>query len=151
ALLAAPTLVASWYGMNFHYMPELGRPYAYPVLIVATLAVCGGLYVALKRAKWLLGGFQSFPSSIAVLLRRPIRSVQPAHAATSTAGPARPRSAAGIAPAPSSTSACRTGSPVADRACARIRPRIGSTRTSARTIPIRRSDDAAWPNRSRVR
>lgn len=53
ALLAAPTLVASWYGMNFHYMPELGRPYAYPVLIAATLAVCGGLYVALKRAKWL--------------------------------------------------------------------------------------------------
>ncbi|MGH8212850.1 MAG: magnesium/cobalt transporter CorA [Rhodanobacteraceae bacterium] len=53
ALLAAPTLLASWYGMNFHNMPELGRPYAYPVLIVVTLAVCGGLYLALKRAKWL--------------------------------------------------------------------------------------------------
>ena len=53
ALLAAPTLLASWYGMNFHRMPELDKPYAYPVLIVATLTVCGSLYLALKRAKWL--------------------------------------------------------------------------------------------------
>ena len=26
ALLAAPTLIASWYGMNFRHMPELDSP-----------------------------------------------------------------------------------------------------------------------------
>jgi magnesium transporter len=53
ALLAAPTLIASWYGMNFHHMPELDKPYAYPVLITLTLGVCVGLFVLLRRAKWL--------------------------------------------------------------------------------------------------
>ncbi|HET7161530.1 MAG TPA: magnesium and cobalt transport protein CorA [Rhodanobacteraceae bacterium] len=53
ALLAAPTLLASWYGMNFHDMPELAKPLAYPVIICITIAVCVTLYVVLKRAKWL--------------------------------------------------------------------------------------------------
>lgn len=53
ALLAAPTLLASWYGMNFHGMPELTEPYAYPVIIAITVVVCGSLYIGLKRAKWL--------------------------------------------------------------------------------------------------
>jgi len=53
ALLAAPTLIASWYGMNFHHMPELDQPYAYPVLIVVTVSICVGLFVLLRRAKWL--------------------------------------------------------------------------------------------------
>jgi len=52
ALLAAPTLLASWYGMNFHDMPELANRYAYPVIITITVGVCVTLYVALKRAKW---------------------------------------------------------------------------------------------------
>ncbi|HXE67680.1 MAG TPA: magnesium/cobalt transporter CorA [Rhodanobacteraceae bacterium] len=53
ALLAAPTLLASWYGMNFHDMPELAKPYAYPIIISITIVVCVSLYVVLKRAKWL--------------------------------------------------------------------------------------------------
>lgn len=53
ALLAAPTLIASWYGMNFHDMPELSARWSYPSLIVLTLGVCGVLYAVLKRAKWL--------------------------------------------------------------------------------------------------
>ncbi len=53
ALLAAPTLIASWYGMNFRDMPELDRSGAYPTLIGLTLAICGVLYLILKRAKWL--------------------------------------------------------------------------------------------------
>ena len=53
ALLAAPTLLASWYGMNFHDMPELTSRYAYPAIIGATVAICMTLYVVLKRAKWL--------------------------------------------------------------------------------------------------
>ena len=53
ALLAAPTLIASWYGMNFRDMPELDRTGAYPTLIGVTLCICGVLYLVLKRAKWL--------------------------------------------------------------------------------------------------
>jgi magnesium transporter len=53
ALLAAPTLLASWYGMNFHDMPELAKPYAYPIIIGITIVVCISLFVVLKRAKWL--------------------------------------------------------------------------------------------------
>lgn len=53
ALLAAPTLMASWYGMNFRDMPELANRYAYPTIIGVTIAVCITLFVVLKRAKWL--------------------------------------------------------------------------------------------------
>src|SRR5438445_322207 len=52
-LLAAPTLIASWYGMNFKNMPELGHENGYFVLIGVTVAVCVGLYLLLRRAKWL--------------------------------------------------------------------------------------------------
>ena len=53
ALLAAPTLLASWYGMNFKAMPELDQPWAYPAMIVLTAGICGTLYWVLHRAKWL--------------------------------------------------------------------------------------------------
>ncbi|HVF35463.1 MAG TPA: magnesium and cobalt transport protein CorA [Candidatus Saccharimonadia bacterium] len=53
ALLAAPTLIASWYGMNFVHMPELAGKYSYVVLIGITVAVCAILFRVLKRAKWL--------------------------------------------------------------------------------------------------
>lgn len=53
ALLALPTLVASWYGMNFTHMPELARPYAYPVLIGVVLVACVLLYRYLKKVRWL--------------------------------------------------------------------------------------------------
>ncbi|MBN8727309.1 MAG: magnesium and cobalt transport protein CorA [Xanthomonadales bacterium] len=53
ALLAAPTLITSWYGMNFQDMPELARQGAYPSVIGLTLGVCVVLYFVLKRAKWL--------------------------------------------------------------------------------------------------
>jgi magnesium transporter len=53
ALLAAPTLIASWYGMNFHHMPELDKPYAYPLLITLTVGICVGLFWWLRRSKWL--------------------------------------------------------------------------------------------------
>ncbi len=51
-LIAAPTLVTSWYGMNFQHMPELDQPYAYPVVLGVTLSICVGLFVALRRARW---------------------------------------------------------------------------------------------------
>jgi magnesium transporter len=53
ALLAAPTLLTSWYGMNFKYMPELAGRYSYAVVLGATVAICGGLYLLLRRARWL--------------------------------------------------------------------------------------------------
>jgi len=53
ALLAAPTLIASWYGMNFERMPELQGRYSYPVLIAIVGVVCFVLYRAFKRARWL--------------------------------------------------------------------------------------------------
>jgi magnesium transporter len=53
ALLAAPTLIASWYGMNFEHMPELPGALSYYIVIGITLVVCVVLYVWLKRAKWL--------------------------------------------------------------------------------------------------
>jgi magnesium transporter len=53
AMLAAPTLLTSWYGMNFSHMPELGQPWAYPVIIGVVLCVVGSIYIGLKRAKWL--------------------------------------------------------------------------------------------------
>ncbi len=52
-LLAAPTLIASWYGMNFQGMPELHGRYSYPILIGVVALVCVGLYAYLKRIDWL--------------------------------------------------------------------------------------------------
>lgn len=53
ALLAVPTLVASWYGMNFEYQPEFQGRYAYPILIAVVAVVVTVLYRALKKARWL--------------------------------------------------------------------------------------------------
>ena len=53
ALLAAPTLVTSWYGMNFKHMPELGGRFAYPLLIAGVALACFGLYRLFKRSRWL--------------------------------------------------------------------------------------------------
>jgi len=53
ALLAAPTLITSWYGMNFHHMPELDKPWAYPAMIALMAGVVGSIYAGLKRARWL--------------------------------------------------------------------------------------------------
>lgn len=53
ALLALPTLVASWYGMNFTHMPELAGPYSYFILIGVLGLACGALFAVLKRARWI--------------------------------------------------------------------------------------------------
>lgn len=52
-LLAAPTLIASWYGMNFRNMPELHGRYSYYALIGVVLTVCLVLYRYLKKVRWL--------------------------------------------------------------------------------------------------
>ena len=53
AILAVPTMVAGIYGMNFHYMPELDWRYGYPLVLGATAAICGGLWLRFRRAGWL--------------------------------------------------------------------------------------------------
>lgn len=53
AMLAAPTLITSWYGMNFTHMPELAESWSYPLIIGVVACVVGGIYLGLKRAKWL--------------------------------------------------------------------------------------------------
>ena len=53
ALLAAPTLIASWYGMNFVHMPELAGKYSYAILIGVVAVVCIALYAYLKKVRWL--------------------------------------------------------------------------------------------------
>lgn len=53
ALLAAPTLIASWYGMNFVHMPELAGRWSYWALTGVVAVVCLVLYRMFKRARWL--------------------------------------------------------------------------------------------------
>ncbi len=52
-LLTAPTMIASWYGMNFHNMPELIAPHGYLDVFACTVSVCVGLYVLLRKTDWL--------------------------------------------------------------------------------------------------
>jgi magnesium transporter len=53
AILAVPTMIASFYGMNFRVMPELDWDYGYPTALTAMAIGCGVLYWRLKKAKWL--------------------------------------------------------------------------------------------------
>ncbi|HEY6117534.1 MAG TPA: magnesium and cobalt transport protein CorA [Candidatus Dormibacteraeota bacterium] len=53
AILFAPTLIASIYGMNFTTMPELHWAFGYPYALGLMGLTCGILYVLFKRADWL--------------------------------------------------------------------------------------------------
>ena len=53
AILFAPTLVGTIYGMNFEHMPEVGWAFGYPFAIALMAAVCVGLYVLFKRREWI--------------------------------------------------------------------------------------------------
>ncbi|MFI2184204.1 magnesium/cobalt transporter CorA [Streptomyces sioyaensis] len=53
AILFAPTLVGTIYGMNFRSMPELHWVFGYPFAIILMAAVCTGLYFIFKRRGWL--------------------------------------------------------------------------------------------------
>ena len=48
-----PTLVASIYGMNFQLMPELDKPWGYPVALVAMLVSAVVPYLYFRRKGWL--------------------------------------------------------------------------------------------------
>ena len=53
AILFAPTLVGTVYGMNFDYMPELHWTLGYPFALMLMLAVSVTLYAVFKRRRWL--------------------------------------------------------------------------------------------------
>jgi magnesium transporter len=52
-IIAVPTVIASIYGMNFRYMPELYWRFGYPVVVLIMVASCIVLYVVFKRFGWL--------------------------------------------------------------------------------------------------
>jgi magnesium transporter len=53
ALFMPPTLIASLYGMNFAYMPELAWQYGYPLALILMLASASGTYLFFKWKRWL--------------------------------------------------------------------------------------------------
>ncbi|HET6551106.1 MAG TPA: magnesium and cobalt transport protein CorA [Solirubrobacter sp.] len=53
AIITVPTFVASFYGMNFEHMPELGWHVGYPLVVLVMLALAVALYASFKRAHWL--------------------------------------------------------------------------------------------------
>ncbi|WP_327342867.1 magnesium and cobalt transport protein CorA [Streptomyces europaeiscabiei] len=53
AILFAPTLVGTIYGMNFKHMPELSWSFGYPFAIGLMGVVCVSLFLIFKRRDWL--------------------------------------------------------------------------------------------------
>jgi magnesium transporter len=53
AILFAPTLVGTAYGMNFDRMPELTWALGYPLALAMMAVVCVGLYGVFKHRDWL--------------------------------------------------------------------------------------------------
>jgi magnesium transporter len=53
AILFAPTLIGTVYGMNFARMPGLDSRYGFALSMGLMLATCGGLYLVFKRRDWL--------------------------------------------------------------------------------------------------
>lgn len=53
AILFAPTLVGTVYGMNFDHMPELHWAFGYPFALLLMVMVSVVLYLVFKKMKWL--------------------------------------------------------------------------------------------------
>ena len=53
AIIFAPTLIGTVYGMNFTYMPELDWPWGYPSALALMVGFGLTLYVIFKRRGWL--------------------------------------------------------------------------------------------------
>jgi magnesium transporter len=53
AVLLPLSVIAGIYGMNFEHMPELGRPWGYPVVLAAMAVVGLGMLGWFKRKGWL--------------------------------------------------------------------------------------------------
>jgi len=53
AILAIPTMIAGFYGMNFEHMPELKWTFGYPLMLGVTATLSALCYRAFKRYGWL--------------------------------------------------------------------------------------------------
>jgi magnesium transporter len=53
AIIAVPTMVAGFWGMNFKFMPQSDFRYGFYLVILLTLAGCSLLYYLFKRSGWL--------------------------------------------------------------------------------------------------
>jgi magnesium transporter len=53
AIIAVPTMVAGFYGMNFRSMPEIEWQYGFYAVIIFTVGACLLLYYFFKRSGWL--------------------------------------------------------------------------------------------------
>jgi magnesium transporter len=53
AIIAVPTFIASVYGMNFEYMPELDSRIGYPLALLVMAACVALLYRFFRRINWL--------------------------------------------------------------------------------------------------
>jgi len=53
AILFAPTLVGTIYGMNFDHMPELHWQVGYPLAVLLMVVTSVTLYVIFKKRGWL--------------------------------------------------------------------------------------------------
>lgn len=53
AIIAVPTMVAGFYGMNFKFIPTSDGPYGFYAVILFTICGCIMLYFLLKRSGWL--------------------------------------------------------------------------------------------------
>ena len=53
AIIAVPTMLAGFYGMNFKFMPELEWHYGYFALIFVTIALCITLFYFFRKSGWL--------------------------------------------------------------------------------------------------
>lgn len=53
AIIAVPTMVAGFYGMNFRFMPEVEWEYGFYAVLLFTIGACVLLYYFFKRSGWL--------------------------------------------------------------------------------------------------
>ena len=53
AILFAPSLVGTVYGMNFEHMPELDWTFGYPMALGLMVATSVALYAVFRGKRWL--------------------------------------------------------------------------------------------------
>jgi magnesium transporter len=53
AIIAIPTMIAGFYGMNFDYMPELRWLFGYPITMAVMIVACAVVYYKLRKSGWL--------------------------------------------------------------------------------------------------
>ncbi len=53
AIIAVPTMIAGFYGMNFRFMPELEWHYGYFFVIGMTVSICITLFYFFRKSGWL--------------------------------------------------------------------------------------------------